>query len=364
MKRRHRLLLILVPVLAVLAGAAVWWALTPREPAYGGKSLLRWIAEIKAGPSANPPRFAPSPAEAEAVKAMGLNAIPGLLESVRDRDYEPWWSATYRHCYLHLPPGLSGVLPAPARLNPEGEWVFRCFVAERCNGLWPQTKPLLLSTLRHPRSEVRSTAIWALSWQTNLPAEVFQALTNRLQDSDGEVRMYVHAAIAHYGAAASNALPAIVDNLLSRNRPAGFNPSERERAAGADALGRMGPAAAAAVPVLQAGAAQRTSSYYRISSAIALWRIRHHAPDALPVLIEDFEKVPDVMPMILACLGEMGPEAAEAVPRIVRFLDSTPDPNVFGFGAVLNRQVALEALRKIAPDVAAKWEREGENKEP
>ncbi len=364
MKRRHRLLLVLVPVLAVFVGAAVWWAVTLDEPAYGGKSLSRWIAEIKAAPSASPPRYAPSPTEAEAVKAMGLKALPEMLESVRARDYEPWWSATYRRCYLRLPPGLSGVLPAPARLNPEGEGVFRFFVTESCNRFWPQTKPLLLSTLQHPRSEVRGTAIWALSWQTNLSAEVFQALTNRLQDSDGEVRMYAHAAIAHYGAAASNALPAIVDNLLSRNRPAGFNPSERERAAGADALGRMGPAAAAAVPVLLAGAAQRPSAHYRVTCAIALWQIRHHAADALPVLLEDFEKVPDVMPLILACLGEMGPQAAEVVPRIVRFLDSTPDPNVFGFGAVLNRQVALEALRKIAPDVAAKWEREAENKEP
>ncbi|HTH47985.1 MAG TPA: HEAT repeat domain-containing protein [Candidatus Limnocylindria bacterium] len=360
MKRHYRLLLVLLPV---LAGAAVWWAVTPREPAYGGKSLSRWIAVIKAGPYAKVPRYGSTPTEDEAIWAMGLKALPGLLESVRARDYEPWWSATYRRCFLHLPPGLQGVLPAPAPLDPARESSFQYYVVNFCDGLWPQSKPLLIRTLRHPRAEVRSTAIMALRWRTNHQAELLPALTNLLQDPDGEVRVWVHTAIANYGPAASNAVPAIVDNLLSRHRPAGFNPSESEQVTAADALGRMGPAAVAAVPVLQAGAAQQTYPCYRVTCAIALWRIRHHAPDALPILVQEFQRSPDMFkPMILDCFGEMGTAAAGAVPDILQFLASPPNPNDFEDDVA--RQKAREALRKIAPDAAAKRQRKVEKREP
>ena len=360
MKRPYRFLFVLV---AIVAGVIAWWALPHAEPAYQGKPLSRWIAEIKAGAKAKTPRYNPTPDEDEAIRAMGLKALPGLLESVRARDYEPWWSAAYRRCYLRLSPSLQGVMPVPVPLDTRLESIWQCYVVNCCDGLWPQSAPLLVSALRHPRAEVRITAIQAVRWRTNHQPELFPALTNLLQDSDGEVRMYVHAAIANYGAAASNALPAIVDNLLARNRPAGFNHSESELATGADALGRMGPAAVAAIPVLQAGAAQQTSSYYRISAAIALWRIRHQAPDALPVLIEEFPSLFDFFkPIVLECFGEMGTNAAETVPGILRFLDSPPNPNAFD--DEIARQKAREALRKIAPDVVAKRERQAEQAKP
>ncbi len=361
MKPRHRLLLILLPV---LAGAAVWFARPHPEPSYQGKPLSQWITEIRAGLMASPPHRDPSFTEDEAIRAMGLEALPGLLDSVRPMNYEPWWSATYRRGYFGLALALRRHLPAPARWDPSAELAFQDFVAGRGDELWPQSGPLLIKTLRHPRAEVRVTAARALGARTNRPPKVLFALTNCLQDQNGEMRGWVALAISSFGPAASNAVPAIVDNLLPANRPADFKTFDNERAWAVTALGKIGPPAVAAVPVLQAGAAQQTNAYFRVMCATALWQIRHQAPDALPALAEEFDKVSAVMPMIFTSLGEMGPEAAEVVPRILRFLDSTPNPNVFGFGAVLNRQIALEALRKIAPDAAAKWEREAEDKEP
>lgn len=60
--------------------------------------------------------------------------------------------------------------------------------------------------------------------------------------------------------------------------------------------------------------------------------------------------------MILGCFGEMGPGAATAVPLITVFLDSPPDlanPND-GY----NRTLALDALRKVAPEAAQKREQD------
>ena len=342
----------------------MWLTRLPPEPAYEGKPLSQWIAEIRAGLMASPPHRDPSFTEDEAIRAMGLEALPGLLDSVRPMNFEPWWSATYRRGYFGLALALRRHLPAPARWDPSAESAFQDFVAGRCDELWPQSGPLLLKTLRHPRAEVRVTAAMALRRRTNRPPEVLFALTNCLKDQNGEMCGWVALAISSFGAAASNAVPAIVDNLLPANLPADFKPSDTGRTLAATALGIIGPPAVAAVPVLQTGAGQRTNAYFRVTCATALWQIRHQASDALPALVEEFDQVSAGMPMIFTALGEMGPEAAEVVPRILRFLDSTQNPNVFGFGAVFNRQVALDALRKIAPDAAAKWEREAEAKEP
>ena len=358
MKRPYRFLLVL---LAVLAGVIVWFAVAPREPAYQGKPLSRWIAEIKAGPYATIPRYGPSIAEAEAVRAMGLEALPLLLESVRPTAYEPWGLALYRRGYLALPSVLSRHLTVPAPLNFQAESAFQGFVAARCDDLWPQSDPLMIKMLRHPRPEVRVTATMALRGRTNRPPEALFALTNYLQDTDEEVRRFVVLAIAAFGARASNAVPAIVDNILPNHRPAGFQPSDYERAWAAIALGKIGSGAVAAIPVLQAGAGQRTNVYFRVSSAIALWQISHHASEALPVLMEEFYGIPDTMKAnILECFGEMGAEATETATGIILFLESTPDPQNPLDNE--NRRLALEALRKIAPGVAAKWEREAEEK--
>ncbi len=358
MKRPYRLMLVL---LTVLAGVIVWFAVAPREPAYQGKRLSQWIAEIKAGPYATIPRYGPSIAEAEAVKAMGLEALPLLLESVRPMNYEPWGLALYRRGYLALPSVLSRHLPVPATLNYQAESAFQGFVVGRCADLWRESQPLLIKTLRHPRAEVRATAASALRLRPNRPPELLFALTNCLRDTDAEVRAMVFSAISGFGAAASNAVPAIMGNLLPDHSSAGFQPSDYDRAWAASTLGEIGPGAAVAIPVLQAGAGQRTNAYFRVASAFALWRIRHQASEALPVLMEEFYGLPLIMkPMVLGCWGEMGPEAAEAVTGIILFLESAPDPQSPVDDE--NRRLALEALRKIAPDVAAKWEREGEER--
>ena len=292
---------------------------------------------------------------------MGLEALPLLLDSVRPVNYEPWWSSTYRRAYSALPLAWRRHLPAPLDLS--AELAFQGLVARQCDELWPESGPLLIKTLRHPRAEVRVTAALALRPRTNRPPEVLNALTNSLTDPDSEVRLYGVVAIASFGARASNAVPVIVDNLLSRNRPAHFRPSENEQACAAMTLGKIGPGAVMAVPVLQAGAAQRTNTYFRVTSAIALWEIRHQVPDALPALMQEFRGSFDPLkPMILDCLGEMGAQAAEAVPGILGLLASTPNPN--DFEDDLSRQKARAALLKIAPDVANKWEHKAEKQEP
>ena len=355
MKRPYRFLLVLV---AIVAGAAMWWTFTSREPAYQGKPLSRWIAEIKAGDPNNPSRFGLSPAQREAIQSMGLEALPALLEAVRPLKYEPWWKAAYRRCYAGLPSAMSRHLPVPVRQDMVREMALQGQVVEVARRLRPQSEPLLIKTLKHPRPEVRAVAARGLGWQTNTSPQMFSALTNSLRDRDSEVRRCVVEAISCFGPAASNAVPAIADNILPKNRPVDFRPSDVERAWAAMALGKIGPGAVAAVPVLQQGAGQSTNTYFRVTSAVALWRIRHQPADALPALLQEWAAYdPHMKWMILGCFGEMGSGAATAVPLITAFLDSPPDvadPND-GY----NRSLALDALRKIAPVVAQEREHDG-----
>ncbi len=354
MKLRYRLLLILVPV---LAGAAVWFTCSNPEPAYQGKPLSRWIAEIRAGRDSAPYQIGPSRTQREAVQAMGLEALPPLLESVRPRNYQPWWPATYRRCYESLPTVLRELLPVPARSGSENEAVFQWFVGTHCQLLRPEAEPLLIRTLRHARPEVRATAAAALGGLTNSSPMIFTALTNCFRDPDVEVRRCVVDAISCFGPAASNAVPAIVENLRLGGLTAQFQPSANEQAWAAIALGKIGSGAFGAVPVLREGAVQRTNSYFRVTSSVALWRIRHQASEALPALSQEFVNFDRHMKwMILSCFDEMGTEAAEAIPSIVTFLRSVPDPTDPTDNH--NRRLTLETLRRIAPDVAAKRERE------
>ncbi|MFK0018947.1 hypothetical protein [Streptomyces sp. NPDC090798] len=57
-------------------------------------------------------------------------------------------------------------------------------------------------------------------------------------------------------------------------------------------------------------------------TAVALWRVTGDADEVLPVLIEAWTSAPAGRPETAACLVEMGPAAAPALPLIRRELAS------------------------------------------
>lgn len=80
----------LAPVVAALAGVMVviifWQLLRQHEPAYGGKRLNAWLADLDLGASE------PSQKAAEAVRAIrviGTNSFPWLIEMLR-ADESAW----------------------------------------------------------------------------------------------------------------------------------------------------------------------------------------------------------------------------------------------------------------------------------
>jgi HEAT repeat protein len=116
----------------------------------------------------------------------------------------------------------------------------------------------------------------------------------------------------------------------------------RRRAA--QALGDMGPAAAAAVPALEA-AWKGSEPELRVAAAAALWRIGRHREAALRTLTQALrdKEYRDSRYQLVWTLGSLGPEARAAVPALREALDD-PDSLV--------RRSAAEALKKIDPGAA------------
>ena len=69
----------------------MWFALRQHEPSYQGRSLTAWLADV---------RFAGTPGAnlvaEDAIKAMGTNAIPFLMEMFRAEDTRPTFFAKVR----------------------------------------------------------------------------------------------------------------------------------------------------------------------------------------------------------------------------------------------------------------------------
>jgi hypothetical protein len=79
---RNRVRIPLAVMLATIAGLIVWQVLREREPVYQGKGLRVWLKEAR-----QEKRQAIQQGKAEAaVRQIGTNAIPTLLDMLRKRD--------------------------------------------------------------------------------------------------------------------------------------------------------------------------------------------------------------------------------------------------------------------------------------
>jgi HEAT repeat protein len=116
------------------------------------------------------------------------------------------------------------------------------------------------------------------------------------------------------------------------------------RAAAAVALGKIGLAAASAVPVLKA-ALQESNSYLRGQAAVAIWRIDSDVDAALPVLLREMPGTREISKWDwIIALGEMGPRAKAAIPQLKRELQQDQQKWVLKY--------VTNALASIGPEVA------------
>jgi hypothetical protein len=240
----------LAVLLVILAGLIAWQGLRlrEREPEYQGKGLRTWLREARGQSNWQ----ARGSAEA-AIRHIGTNAIPTLLEMLRQKDSPltskliPWWG---RH--IAERPHLPSLIRFPpwyrnsaVFLNSEAERGFeilgtnaqqtvtafmevyeqnispssRMYAAGALSAIAvaaPSTVPSFFRWAASTNQSVRLLAVSLLSHGRLEPSLVVPALSKWLSDTDNDVRLFAAQGLGWYGAEARQAVPALVPLLSDR----------------------------------------------------------------------------------------------------------------------------------------------------
>ncbi len=179
MKKRNRILLTGLVAVAV-AGAITWLAFPePPEPVYQGKKLSIWLHPYQAGGMVEDPvdRQIWSDSD-EAVRAIGTNAIPFLLQRLRATD------SFFSRRLLQLAAKQRFI---KIRLTPA--WEFRCeaVIAFRVLGASASNAiPEMVDICNHTRShEVMTHTMEALG---NIGPPAVPAVTQFLTNKNRDIR--------------------------------------------------------------------------------------------------------------------------------------------------------------------------------
>ena len=225
---------------AVLAWI-VWQTSGPREPVFEGRTLSSWLERHVPTSAADPPYNSPGWRKAdEALRRIGTNAIPTLLEMISARDRPPfvrklmefarrrgWTHWSYRYAmsrheeaeYAFQVLGANAVSAVPeliriyeANLSPSSQ---RCAALALGHiGHDAQAAiPVLIRDFTHSNANVRFYAVSAVMHIGGKPEVVLPALVGALKDPDINVRWNALVGLSNFGGRARPAVPEILRRL-------------------------------------------------------------------------------------------------------------------------------------------------------
>jgi HEAT repeat protein len=279
-----------------------------------------------------------------ALKELGPRAVPFIFRKLNQND-SPWRNK-YRDIWPKLPGFFQKHLPKPKPITFE---VWRAWMA--LNYCGTNATRMIINRLNDGNPAVREAAWDAVdsfdrsSISTN---EIISLCLPALKDNVAMVRLRAARQLGRMGAAASNAVPAIIPLLSSSE--AGRSPSGHVyvRANSALALGSIGPAASNAVPALT-NLMVIGDGYTRVAAAFALWRITSNENLSLPVIMKELPTLGKPLnnkQLPINALKAMGPRAKAAFPLLLSELPLAADD--------IQRGLITNALKAIDPEAAAK----------
>ena len=204
--------------------------------------------------------------------------------------------------------------------------------------------PMLLTALRLPQCP-RSTGYMLANYAgraDQIIAEIVPAIPVLPADGREPREWYAFQfALRAFGPAAAPAVPRLLASPL--------------RSFSATTLGRIGPAAAEALPALRVAAAD-DDPHLAVAAAGALWRI-DRSPDALTRLSTHLDS--PAATTAFEELAVMGSAAAPAAPLVASYLDAPPEPTWWWAPtrAALTLWRLTDESERVAPVLAAAWQR-------
>ncbi|MBI4661390.1 MAG: HEAT repeat domain-containing protein [Verrucomicrobia bacterium] len=248
--------------------------------------------------------------------------------------------------------------------------------------LWPKLPARIQQKLKAPilARDARMNAVVALREIGQAANAAVPALTERLSDRDGTIRLHSAIALGNIGDSARRAIPHLIPSLTStshtvrvyaanalwkinkdtnavlpvleegiRDRTAKF------RWAAAVFLGEMGPAAERAIPLLEQAADDADDEV----ASLAIQAMAQISPKALPFIAQKLSRSrPDLRISAIYALGKLGSGAKEAVPLLLQALEDhdAGSPAIMGrpLGSEQVRESAANVLKQIDPEAAEK----------
>jgi len=291
---RKRIAIASASLLLLLVGTVAWEVWREREPVYQGKRLSVWLE----GP---PDADSISPETETAIRAMGTDALPALLNMVRIRNT----------LFRKVLSGLSG----------EQNW-FRIHI--------------------RPVEEIHEMACCGFMVLGPAAKPAVPRLARLLEDKDPEVRCAAAACLGYLGQTSEDAVPELVAYLSQLLRTkTGSRWDQRGRYCAAFALCQIGPASRPAVPQLTA-LSRMTNTWNDASPALAQAALIKINGKSLLSLAEGLKDTTDQTKWFLekggVVLLYLGTNAEPVIPVLLTLLQQT------------NRAIqaqAIEVLGKI-----------------
>jgi HEAT repeat protein len=307
----------------VLLVAAGGWFFFRRaaEPEYAGKAVSYWFKEYCCSGQRMTWNVGRHEETGAALRQVGTNAVPYLLE----RAFDTGPSSGILKGLYRLINGLPRSWGLPTFVDPEIMSLEGAEALKEIKLPANQLLPLLERHLGSTDRMERRQALYLLGSTGNGAEQAVPWLCAALKSLDVWEHILAVQSLGWIGPNARAAVPALIEVLKAP--PNTNQPPVRLGPQAATTLGRIGSAAAPALPLVQGLFEQETNWNLRCSLAVALYHIDGDQTNTLAFLTNGLAThEPASDRWIAACeLGNIGPDAKSAVPLLLAALDGTND---------------------------------------
>jgi HEAT repeat protein len=304
---------------------------------YIARSTIKQELQVKTAPSTGVIRYA---------RSLVGNESEDVFAALSNGLKLPDWQTRAMVCRALKELGLAGrrneAIEAQQRALEDDDPLVRQIALESLAALAPESLtsiPAIDNLLRHdPSSQVRVTAAAALVELDPSGAQSVPLLAAMLRDPDSALRLFVVRALGDLGPkalAANDSLVAVIEQ----------DEDHSFRSFACQTLSKVSPASKTVPILLEALKRERNRKATTFEGTIlqTLGRIGPDAAPAVPVLVETYNSSTEehVRGSAMIALGGIGPRAHDALPTV---LEATKSSEFFV------RANALEALTKITVD--------------